>query len=786
MTLTDSIGANAAPRILQPGLMLLAPGVERYRVVGGGATIVALSAGDALVVTDPEGLQPCELSVFDVGGAPNNGLLGAGLPTRPAIATQQILSARVHDARRVRQGLTMAGVDLAAAMAIDVFEPESPAGTSRRFVAHDEAICVIAAPGGPMSPGQQNPPTDVIVLLERSTLPEVGGLMLPQPLADPTQDFRIDRGTATAFEVPAGSYIQVLDIEGRECSDFQAFDARQLQHDVERALDATTTRSLMGASYPGPGLYSKFYDGDMQPMLEVIQDTVGRHDTFNLACTAKYYEDMGYPGHVNCTDNINGAVESYNVAARRGWEAINFFYNTNIDGTNQIYLDEPWSRPGDYVLLKALTDLVCVSTACPCDIDAANGWNPTDIQIRVYPEENFFKKATAFRMSADAEPQLTRETGFHARTSDHTRNFTEYEGFWLANSYTKFGAIDEYWACREAAAVIDLSPLRKYEVVGPDAEELMQTCVTRNVRKLADGQVVYTAMCYETGGMVDDGTVFRLGRENFRWIGGSDTSGLWLRQQAEERGLRAWVRSSTDQLNNLQVQGPNSKAIMSQIVWTPPAQPTVEELGWFRFTIGRIGDFDGIPVVVSRTGYTGEFGFEVFCHPDDGPAVWDAIWEAGQGHGLAPMGLEALDMLRIEAGLIFAGYEFCDQTDPYEAGIGFTVPLKSKPDDFIGRDSLLKRKENPQRRLVGLELAGGEIGLNGDGVFVGKAQVGEITSGTMSPTLRKNIALCRMAVEHAEIGTEVQVGKLDGHQHRIPASVVRFPFYDPDKERVRG
>jgi len=334
--------------------------------------------------------------------------------------------------------------------------------------------------------------------------------------------------------------------------------------------------------------------------------------------------------------------------------------------------------------------------------------------------------------------------------------------------------------------MIDLSPLRKYEVVGPDAEELMQTAVTRNVRKLADGQVVYTAMCYDTGGMVDDGTVFRLGRENFRWIGGADTSGLWLRQLAEERGLRVWVRDSTDQLHNVQVQGPNSRDILADVIWTPPAQPTVTELGWFRFSIGRIGDHDGIPILVSRTGYTGELGFEVFCHPKDAPDVWDAIWVAGADKGLVPMGLEALDILRIEAGLIFAGYEFCDQTDPYEAGIGFTVPLKTKEDDFIGRDALLERKAHPQRRLVGLELEGGEPGVNGDGVFIGKAQVGEITSGTISPTLSKNVALCRMAVQHAEEGTEVQVGKLDGHQKRIPAQVVRFPFYDPDKSRVRA
>ena len=436
-------------------------------------------------------------------------------------------------------------------------------------------------------------------------------------------------------------------------------------------------------------------------------------------------------------------------------------------------------------MLRALTDLVCVSTACPCDVDAANGWVPTDIQVRVYPATKTFKKATAFRMSADADPELTRETGFHPRTSALTRNFTEYQGFWLANSYTRHGAIEEYWACREQAVIIDLSPLRKYEVTGPDAEELLQRCVTRNVRRLADGQVSYTAMCYPTGGMIDDGTVFRIGRENFRWIGGTDTSGLWLRQQAEELGLRAWVRSSTDQLGNLQVQGPNSRNILAELIWTRPDQPTMDELGWFRFTIARIGHADGIPLIVSRTGYTGELGFEVFCHPKHGPEVWDAIREAGGDYGLTPLGLEALDMLRIEAGLIFADHEFSDQTDPFEAGIGFTVPLKSKEDDFIGRNALVQRKENPQRQLVGLELSGGEPGAKGDGLYVGRNQVGEITSGTISPTLGKNIALARLAVDYTELGTELQVGKLDGQQKRIPAAVVRFPFYDPEKVRVR-
>jgi len=763
--------------------MLLEPGIERYRVSGGAATVVALRAGDTVEVIDPEGLQPCHVAAFDGDGRSDASLLG--LPASPAGVFDATLSGALSDERRVRAGLELRGIDFGAANPGTLLTEGNPAGTGASATSQVDTVCVIAATGSDMAPGGGNPPTDLVMFVHRAVPPTESELFLPRPLADPIQDFRIDKATAVSYEVKAGDFIQIIDVEGRQCSDFQSFDGRSLQSGVEMGLDATITRSTMGAIYPGPGLFSKFYAANLEPLVEVVQDSVGRHDTFNTACNAKYYEELGYPGHVNCTDNMNRALAPYGIAARRGWEAINFFYNTNVDAANQIYLDEPWSRPGDYVLLRALTDLVCVSTGCPCDVDAANGWNPTDIHVRVYDDKNMFKKATAFRMTADSEPQMTKETGFHERTSALTRNMTEYEGYWLANSYTEHGAIAEYWACREAVAMIDLSPLRKYEVVGPDAELLMQTCVTRNIRKLSDGQVVYTAMCYDTGGMIDDGTVFRIGRENFRWIGGSDASGLWLRQQAEERGLRAWVKSSTSQLSNVQVQGPNSRDVLRSIIWTRPDQPNMDELGWFRFAIARLGGPDGHPLVVSRTGYTGELGFEVFCHPVNAADVWAAIQDVGADHGLRPMGLEALDMLRIEAGLIFAGYEFCDQTDPYEAGIGFTVPLKTKEDDFIGRDALVRRKENPHRRLVGLELEGGEVAANADSVHVGRHQVGEITSGVMSPILRKNVALCRMAVEHAEIGTEVEVGKLDGHQKRIPATVVRFPFYDPDKSRVR-
>jgi aminomethyltransferase len=688
--------------------------------------------------------------------------------------------------RQVLAGLKRRNIDPSQAKALALFPTETTPGVAANYAARKDLLCIVCAPGGPMMVDQQTPPTSLVVQVQRSRQRDLREPPLPEPLAEPRLELRIDRCTARQYTVHAGEYIQIIDVAGRECSDFLAFSRAALDQGQERHIDMTTTRTLVGTGYPGPGLYAKYFDRDMQPLVEVVQDTCGRHDTFGLACAAKYYEDQGYFGHPNCSDNLNEAMAPFEVRPRRGWEAVNFFYNTGIDEHNVLFLDEPWSRPGDYVLLRAMTDLVCASTACPDDTSAANGWNPTDIHVRIYTPEKAFSRAIAYRMTADAETQLTRETGFHPRTAQLTRNFTEYRGFWLPTIFNNAGAIDEYWACREKAVVMDLSPLRKFEVLGPDAETLMQTVLTRNVRRMAIGQVAYTAMCYPHGGMIDDGTALRLGPDNFRWIGGDDYSGLWLREQAQKLGLKALVKSSTEQLHNVAVQGPNSRDILKQIIWTPPAQPSVDELEWFRFTIGRLGDMHGRPVMVSRTGYTGELGFEIFCHPDDACEIWDALWEAGQPYGLTPLGLEALDMLRIEAGLIFAGYEFCDQTDPFEAGIGFTVPLKSKEDDFIGRDALVQRKANPQRQLVGLELAGNEPAAHGDCVHVGRPQIGVVTSATRSPILRKNIALCRIDTQHAELGTEVEVGKLDGHQKRIPAVVVPFPFYDPKKERVRA
>jgi aminomethyltransferase len=783
-----SPGPPRPSRILTPQGFSRHHGQERHVIPGGGATLLQLMTGDRLTLVNDEGGQPAELVAAALDGRIDTAILGqtANSTAEGLKAMLALGDAAGEGLARLRRGLMQRHIDLGKAGGLRLFGPETPTGARAELTALDDGWLVVAAPGLPMTPETQDTATPLTLLIQRAKPRMVGNFDLPDPLADPILDLRVKSATAESYFVKAGDYIQILDVDGRQCTDFQCFDARKLDKGIQHALDVTTSRTLMGHAYSMPGLHSKYFDQDWVPLVEVVQDTVGRHDAFAMACASKYYDDIGYPGHVNCSDNFNKALAQHGVDPRPGWMAVNLFFNTNIDSHGVLISDEPWSRPGDYVLFRALTDIVCVNSACPDDTSPANGWYLSDIHVRTYSGAEKFSRSIAYRPTPDSEPKMTKETAFHDRISQKTRNVVEYKGYWLPQAYSSNGALEEYWACRQAAVVLDLSPLRKFEVTGPDAEALMNWVLTRDMKKLSQGQVVYSAMCYDHGGMIDDGTAFRLGRDQFRWIGGDDYGGVWIREQAEKLGLNAMVRSSTDQLHNLAVQGPNSREIIRRMIWTAPHQPTVEELGWFRFTIGRVGGPTGAPVVVSRTGYTGELGFEIFCHPKDGSAVYDAVWANGEDLGLRPMGLAALDMVRIEAGLIFAGYDFSDQTDPFEAGIGFTVPLKSKTDDFIGREALIRRKEHPSRKFVGLEIdANVDVG-HGDCLHIGRAQVGEVTSSVRSPLLGKNIALARVDVAHAAVGTALEVGKLDGQQKRLPAVIVPLSHYDPKKTRPQS
>lgn len=201
-----------------------------------------------------------------------------------------------------------------------------------------------------------------------------------EKLGKPRQEILVKRRTAEAYTVKAGEYIQVIDLEGKQCSDMVAFKSS----DPSRDINNTVTRTLLGKAFPSPG--EKFYALDFEPLLELVEDTVRRHDTFQTACNRQYYQALGYPNHPNCTDNFNEKLPKYGVKPRPIWEAVNWFFNTSVAADKQtIVVDQPLSKPGDYVLLRSETDLIMASSACPDDISPANAYNPTDILVRVFP-----------------------------------------------------------------------------------------------------------------------------------------------------------------------------------------------------------------------------------------------------------------------------------------------------------------------------------------------------------------------------------------------------------------
>ena len=691
------------------------------------------------------------------------------------------LDPTTFDSREMAQLAGDRGAALETASALSLFDENSAPGECFRFAARSDATFYFISPISQdfVQSGGGGRFRIQVQQSGRESLRD----QLPRPLGRVREEWLVKRGTAKAYKVEKGQFIQIIDVEGQQCSDFMAMRSDALDRGLERYIDSTVSRTMARGAYPMPGLHDKFFDQDMRPLLAVRQDTVGRHDTFALACTARGYEERGFPGHLNCSDNISNAYAPFGIEKRRAWPAINCFFNSWIDEANRIASDEAWSRPGDYVALQALTDLVCVSTACPDDVDPINGWNPTDILVRVYDEDTSIRHAVCWRDQPTDQGRLTRHSAFHSRTSQLTSNFSVARDVWLANNYDATGTIEEYWACRNDATLQDMSSLLKFDVVGPDAEELLQHCLTRDVSKLAQHRGLYSLMCDERGSVLDDGTLFRLEPTAFRWCCGSPDAAVHLREQAERLGLSVRILSLGDRMINLALQGPKSRDVLRQCVFTQPSRPTLDNLKWFGFTIARLHDRDGPMFMLSRTGFSGELGYEIFCDVNDAETIWDGLMEAGEPFGLVPMGGEALSMLRVEAGLMVAGAEFGPDVDAIESGLGFAVDFKK--DWFIGKAALERNAASIRRKLVGLAFNSSEAPAHGDGVFLGREQVGVVTSATYSPELGQAIAMARLAVENADMGSALEVGRLDGKMKRLPCRVTGLPFIDPQRQKAR-
>lgn len=734
-----------------------------------------IAAGTIVSITNVDGGAPCWVSAI------SDSLREFSATPLQLTGVQQVtINTALFDSRAMAAIASSRDSTLERADALRIFDTSSIAGeifvfkcpvALRLFVIAPATRGFIAASGG----------GSFSIRMQGGT----SAIDLPEPLGRVRDEWRVSRGTAKAYQVSRGEFIQIIDVEGQQCSDFMAMRADALDKGIERHIDSTVSRTMVRGAYPMPGLHDKFFDQDIQPLLAVRQDTVGRHDTFALACTARGYEERGFPGHLNCSDNISAAYAPFGIRQRRAWPAINFFFNSWIDpNDNRIAADEAWSRPGDYVVLQALTDLVCVSTACPDDVDPINGWNPTDIHVRVYAEDSSITHSVSWRGQPDSTAQLTRHSAFHSRTARLTSAYTVSRDVWLATQFDATGAVEEYWGCRDRASLQDMSSLLKFDVVGPDAEALLQHCLSRDISKLSQHRGLYALICDQRGSVIDDGTLFRLEPTAFRWCCGSDNSALHLREQAEQLGLTAHVLSLGHKMQNLALQGPNSRDILRQLVFTQPTRPALDNLKWFGFTIARLKDRNGAVFMLSRTGFSGELGYEIFCDRDDAEEIWDALMQAGKSYGLIPMGSEALAMLRIEAGFMLAGAEFGPDVDAIESGLGFAVDFNKS--DFIGKSALERNRAAQRRSLVGLRFLGNEVPAHGDGVFVGREKVGVVTSACYSPQLGHAIAMARIAIENSATDTALETGKLDGQMKRLPCTVATLPFIDPNREKPRA
>ena len=399
-------------------------------------------------------------------------------------------------------------------------------------------------------------------------------------------------------------------------------------------------------------------------------------------------------------------------------------------------------------------------------------------------------------MATDA----VRTTPFHSRTAALVRGKTwrRWEGYVVPASYDLIHDL-EYAAIRGTAALIDVTPLFKYRIRGPGAEALLDRVVTRDVRRCKVGQVLYTPWCDPRGKVLDDGTVTRLEADRFR-LTSAHPNLRWLFQNAV--GMDVEIEDETAETAALSLQGPAARTILEQV-----ADTDLAKLRFFRAKGARLG---GIPVTITRTGYTGDLGYEIWVANDRAEALWDLLVATGGPYGIAPTGLLAMDVARIEAGLLLIDVDYVSarraliepqKSSPFELNLGWAVVREKAP--YVGQRALEAERERGSswafRGLVvdwdSLEELFSEVGLppqlpttawrTSTPVYVDGKQVGYATSGCWSPLLKKYLALAHVESPHAEPGTEVALEITVEHRRKkARAIVVKTPFFDPERKRA--
>ena len=368
-------------------------------------------------------------------------------------------------------------------------------------------------------------------------------------------------------------------------------------------------------------------------------------------------------------------------------------------------------------------------------------------------------------------------TAFDAVQREAGATWTDWEGWaWAAD----FGdAVGEHNATRTACNVWDESPLRKWDMRGSDALALADMLFTNDMAALEIGQVRYGAICDENGKMIMDGTVFHLGEGHCFSITSYDSDLDWFRKVASDHGFDVELKDVTDEMPHLQVQGPMAREVLGPI--TEGAD--VGGLRYFRFIQDGVS-VGGVPVLLSRTGYSGELGFELYCKPDDASALWHAVIKAGETHGLKPIGLSAIETLRIESGLLFPDIDyFPHQTDPFEVRLDNVIKLDTG-NDFVGRDALRRIKdEGTPRLLTTLRIEGADVPEYGAAVTVDGNDAGIVRSPCLSPTFDEVIAMATIDRELNDEGQRVEVALGGG---TVGATVAAFPLYDTEKKRPRS